>query len=160
MAHIFQISTSQGGVPKRGVHEAEVDLNGITIDDQADKKHHGGPLQNLCLLRMETILELQREGHPIFPGSVGENITTIGLDASEMVPGVQLVLGESVRIELTDYATPCKTIAASFHDRNSNRINSKKYAEASRIYARVITGGTIRTGDTIRLLTQENPDEL
>ncbi|MGE3801918.1 MAG: MOSC domain-containing protein, partial [Candidatus Kapaibacterium sp.] len=134
MAHIFQISASNGGVPKLGMHEAEVSLSGITVDDQADKKHHGGPLQNLCLLRLETIIKLQEEGHPIFPGSVGENLTTVGLEASVMVPGTILAIGERVQIELTDYAVPCNTIASSFSDRNSNRINSKKFPEESRIY--------------------------
>ena len=149
MAHVFQINASGGGVPKVGMHRAEVDLNGITVDDQADKVHHGGPLQNLCLFRMETILELQREGHPIFPGSVGENITTIGLDAEDLMPGVELTIGKDIRIELTDYATPCKTIAASFSDGNFNIINSKKYPMESRIYARVIRGGEMRVGDMI-----------
>lgn len=152
MAHIFQINASQGGVPKLGLHEAEVDMSGVTVDDQADKEHHGGPLQNLCLFRLETILELQEEGHPIFPGSVGENITTMGIGAEELVPGTRLQLGEHVTVILTEYATPCKTIAESFHDKNFNRINSKKHPDASRIYAKVETGGAIAIGDAIGIV--------
>ena len=149
MAHIFQINASNGGVPKLGLHEAEVDLNGLVVDDQANKKHHGGPLQNLCLYRLEALLELQKEGHPIYPGSTGENITTFGLESDQLLPGMRLRLGGEVTIELTDYATPCKNIAASFSDGNSNRISNKKHPGWSRIYAKVLTGGKIMIGDQI-----------
>lgn len=143
------INVSPGGVPKTGIHTAVVDGNGITVDDQADKKHHGGPLQNLCIFRLESILALQEEGHPIFPGSTGENITTSGLPAEALRPGKRLKLGDAVLIELTEPATPCNNIAASFSDRNSNRINVRKYPDWSRMYARVLQGGTISVGDQI-----------
>lgn len=149
MAHIFQISVSPGGVPKTGLHSATVDANGITVDHQTDKKHHGGPLQNLCILRLEVILALQEEGHPIFPGSTGENITTVGVPLQALRLGNRLKLGGEVVIELTQYATPCTTIASSFADRNFNRINAKKYPEMSRIYAKVLRGGKITVGDEI-----------
>lgn len=149
MSRIFQISVSPGGVPKTGIYSAVVNENGITVDDHADKKHHGGPLQNLCILRLETILKLQEEGHPIFPGSTGENITTVGIPVEWLRLGNRLGLGDEVVIELTDYAPPCKTIAASFADRNFNRINAKQHPELSRVYAKVLRGGTITTGDSI-----------
>lgn len=152
MPHIFQINAASGGVPKHPIRGAIVDTNGITIDSQSDTKHHGGPLQNLCLFRLESILAIQGEGHPIFPGSTGENITTFGLQDSEMQRGQQLRLGKEVLIELTDYATPCQTIAESFSDKNSNRIHAKKHPGWSRIYARVLEGGTITVGDPITVL--------
>ncbi|MCE2502588.1 MAG: MOSC domain-containing protein [Chlorobi bacterium] len=158
MAYIFQINASKGGVPKTGLHKAEVDLNGIIVDDQADKKHHGGPLQGLCLFRLESILELQKEGHPIFPGSTGENITTVGLEPDQLLPGVRLRLGSDIRIELTDFATPCNTIAASFSDGNSNRINNKKHPGWSRVYAKVLTEGKITIGDPIVLEVVQKMD--
>ena len=152
MSHIFQINASNGGVPKAPIRVALVDANGITVDDQADKKHHGGPLQHLCLFRLEAILALQGEGHPIFPGSTGENITTVGILDEQMGIGQRLQLGDEILIELTDYATPCKTIAESFSDKNSNRIHTNKHPGWSRIYARVLQGGTITVGDTITVL--------
>lgn len=151
MAHIFQINVSRGGVPKLPVSRADIDDNGITLDDQADKKHHGGPLQNLCLFRLETIVGLQEEGHPIVPGAVGENITTYGLGSDAMKPGTRLRLGSEVLIELTEPAPPCSTIAAAFSDRNFNRINEKKHPGWSRMYARILQGGAIVPGDGISI---------
>ena len=50
----------------------------------------GGPLAALCLYSLEVIQALQAEGHSIFPGSVGENITLSHLDWSRVTPGVRL----------------------------------------------------------------------
>lgn len=152
MSHIFQINASGGGVPKLPLRNAEIDDNGITVDDQTHKDIHGGLRQKICLLRLETILALQQEGHPIYPGSTGENITTFGLTEEQMQPGQQLKLGDSAIIELTDYTSPCTHIGDSFSERNFNRINAKKHPGWSRIYARIVQGGQISTGDPITVL--------
>ncbi|MBP8251701.1 MAG: hypothetical protein KAX40_05015, partial [Herpetosiphon sp.] len=79
MATIFQINMSKGGVPKTPIHEAQVNELGIVGDVQKDKRYHGGPNRALCLFALELIQQLQAEGHPIYSGSTGENITTQGL---------------------------------------------------------------------------------
>lgn len=79
-AHIFQLNMSAGGVPKTAVRRATVTELGLSGDKQLDLKHHGGPMRALCLYSLERILALQADGHPIFPGSIGENITVAGLD--------------------------------------------------------------------------------
>lgn len=156
-AHIFQINTSSGGVPKRSEPSVQVAPGtGIATDHQNDQVHHGGPLQDLLLYRLETILDLQREGHPLYPGAVGENITVAGLQAVDLTPGRVLQLGESVEIELTEYAPPCHKIGRFFLDGNFNRINPKSSPDAARIYARVLRGGDLRAGDPVRLLPGRN----
>ena len=152
-AHIFQINTSAGGVPKRSEPSVQVAPgSGIATDRQNDQVHHGGPLQDLLLYRLETILELQREGHPLYPGAVGENITVAGLEVADLSPGRILQLGDAVEIELTEYASPCHKIGRFFLDGNFNRINPKTSPDAARIYARVLRGGDLRAGDRVRLL--------
>lgn len=151
---ILQISLSNGGVPKSGVHAADVNELGIVGDYQHDQRHHGGPDRALCLYSLERILALQAEGHPIFPGSVGENITTVGLDMDRLLPGMRLRLGNQVRIEITSYTTPCQKIRESFFDGNSNRILQRVYPGWSRVYARILDGGRISVGDHISLIDQ------
>ncbi len=149
-AEILQINISRGGVPKRPVLEAEVGENGIAGDGHNESlRIHGGPERALCLYAVETIESLAAEGHPISPGSTGENITTRGLDWSMVSPGAQFALGSDVVIEITRYTTPCKTIRASFADGNSNRIHQELHPGWSRAYARIISPGTIRPGDAI-----------
>ena len=151
-AHIFQISISPGGVPKSPIHAGRVEELGIVGDAQKHLQFHGGPTRALCLFALETLLELQREGHPIFPGAVGENITTVGLDFATLKFGDRLQLGPEVVIELTSYAAPCATIRESFAEGAFKRISAKVHPGASRLYARIITPGTITTGDSIALL--------
>lgn len=100
---IFQLNSSTGGVPKLAIREAMVNEHGIIGDEHNFPDIHGGPERALCLFSLERILEFQAEGHPIFPGSIGENVTISGLDWEKLVPGVRLSLGDEVLIEITRY---------------------------------------------------------
>ena len=148
-AHIFQINASSGGVPKHATFECEVGDVGLTTDRQAHPQFHGGPERALCLYSLERILELQNEGHPIYPGSTGENVTLSGVDWGKLGPGDRLRLGNDVEIEITDPATPCKQIAASFTGGEIERIAHVRNPGWSRLYARIISPGSIRIGDTV-----------
>lgn len=149
---IFQLNRSAGGVPKLAVREARLTPSGLEGDRQRDLRFHGGPERALCLYSLERILELQREGHAIFPGSVGENVTVVGLDWQRLEPGARLALGDEAVIEITRYTTPCKTIADSFAGRDFRRISQKEHPGSSRVYARVLQEGRLAVGQAVRLL--------
>jgi MOSC domain-containing protein YiiM len=149
---IFQLNRSGGGVPKLAVREAFLDANGLEGDRQRDLRYHGGPGRALCLFPLELILELQAEGHPVFPGSTGENVTVYGLEWSRVEPGSRLALGDEALVEVTSYATPCKTITASFTGGDFKRISQKLRPGESRLYARVLRAGRLAVGQSVRLL--------
>ena len=148
---IFQLNLSRGGVPKLAVREAVLTPAGLEGDRQRDLRYHGGPERALCLYALERVLELQAEGHPVFPGSVGENLTLAGLDWSRLAPGARLALGEEALVEVTSYTAPCKIIAASFTGGEFKRISQKLHPGHSRLYARVLRPGRLRTGDMVRV---------
>ena len=148
---IEQVSISNGGVPKRAVAEARVTHDGLAGDWQEDRRHHGGPDRAVCLLSAELIARLNAEGHPIAPGTTGENLTVSGLDWPSLVPGVRLRAGD-VELEVVSYAAPCKTIKASFAEGRFERLSQKTHPGESRIYARVLRDGTVRTGDDVQVL--------
>lgn len=152
MAHVFQINISPGGVPKLPVHDAEVSELCIIGDKQKHTEIHGGANRAICLFSLEKILALQEEGHPIFPGSTGENLTITGLDWDVIKPNMQMAIGDEVVLEMNKPTTPCKQIRPSFSDQNSNRIHSDKMPGWSRYYARVIKTGKIKTGDKVSIL--------
>ncbi len=156
-AQIFQLNTSAGGVPKLAVQEAHVTELGMVGDKHRFPDIHGGPDRALCLFSLERILELQAEGHPIFPGAVGENVTVRGLDWQQVIPGVQLSLGDEVLIEITSYTTPCNTIPASFVDGKYQRISQKLSPGWSRVYARVLRAGRLRIGQPVEMLNGAPP---
>ncbi len=149
---IFQLNISAGGVPKLAVREGQVNELGMAGDEHRFPDIHGGPERALCLFSLERILELQAEGHPIFPGAVGENVTIVGLDWQQVVPSVQLSLGDEVLLEVTSYTTPCNTIPVYFVDGQYQRIAQKLHPGWSRVYARVLNGGKLRVGQVVKLV--------
>ena len=151
-ASIFQINISQGGVPKLAVRSAEVTELGLVGDTHNNTKVHGGPTRALCLYSLERILALQAEGHPIFAGSTGENLTLAGLDWDAIVPGVRLRLGDTVEIEVTKYTEPCPKITESFAGGDISRMAQAKHPGWSRVYTRVLTPGSIGVGDKVTML--------
>jgi MOSC domain-containing protein YiiM len=153
--YIFQLNCSNGGVPKRPVREAQLTPTGLSCDRQKHLKIHGGPERALCLYALEHIERLRDEGHPIFPGSVGENVTVVGLKWWKLRPGSLLALGDEVIIQISSYAGPCQTIAGSFIDRKFKRISEKKHPGESRLYARVLQTGRLEVGQTVHLLSDE-----
>jgi len=149
---IVQLSISNGGVPKHAVEAARVTPLGLDGDAHRNREHHGGPDRAVCLFAMEAIRELQAEGHPLVPGALGENITIEGLDWSAVQPGTRLRLGDEVLLEVTRYTTPCFNIRPAFRDGNYALVSQKRHPGRSRVYARVVTTGTVRRGDPARLL--------
>jgi MOSC domain-containing protein YiiM len=100
---------------------------------------------------------LQAEGHPIVPGSTGENVTVRGLDWAAVRPGCRYQLGAQVVVEITSYTTPCSNIAGSFADGYFNRISQKKYAGESRVYARILQTGALAVGDIVQPIPPPMP---
>ncbi|MGH2501428.1 MAG: MOSC domain-containing protein [Ktedonobacterales bacterium] len=149
---IVQVSMSRGGAPKLPVDVARVMTEGIVGDLHFDTQNHGGPLRALCLFTLEEIERLAGEGHPIFPGAVGENVTLSGIVLDALTPGTRMALGDAVVIEVTHYTTPCKGIAEAFSDKDFTRISQKLHPGESRVYARVLQAGELRAGDVARVL--------
>ncbi len=148
---VYQINISQGGVPKRPIPVGAVTRSGLAGDRQAKPGIHGGPYRALSLFALEVIEALAAEGHPISPGSVGENVTTRGLDWSRVRPGTRLRLGSEVLVEITSYADPCTTVSGSFSDGNMNRINERRAPGRSRVYAQVLEIGNLRPRDPVAI---------
>lgn len=150
---VYQLNVSNGGVPKLPLLEAVIGELGIEGDAVAKPDIHGGPERAVCLFSLERIEALAAEGHPIAPGSTGENITLEGLDWAAVQPGARIRLGSEVELEVTRFTTPCSTIRASFKDRDSNRIHENLHPGWSRAYAKVLSAGTVRPGDSAELLS-------
>ncbi len=149
---IFQLNVSDGGVPKLPVAEARVTAGGIVGDRQKHTVFHGGPERAVSLFSLEVIERVRAEGHPIEPGSTGENVTVAGVDWALLAPGARLALGGEVVLEVTGYAAPCGTIKASFAGGRFKRISQKVNPGESRLYARVVRTGRLAVGQSVRLL--------
>jgi len=148
---VFSINVSNGGVPKKSVAGAKVSLSGLAGDAHEDTIGHGGLDRAVCIYSVERIRALQKEGHPIEAGTVGENLTIEGIDWDLVVPGSQLRVGDEVVLEVASFTNPCKTIKRSFSDEKFVRIAQKLHPGWSRVYARVLSEGQIRSGDRVEV---------
>ena len=146
---VHQINVSRGGVPKLPVVSAIVTAEGLLGDYHNDLRSHGGPLRAVCLYTLEQIERLAAEGHPIYPGATGENVTLRGIPLELLTPGARVRIGSGTLLEITRYATPCETIAGAFNTGDFTRIAHKPHPGESRMYACVTQGGEIRAGDEV-----------
>jgi len=154
IGRILQINLSDGGVPKRSVLAGlavHVTREGLRGDRQRDLRYHGGPDRAVSLFGVEVIARLAEEGHPIAPGTAGENLTLAGLDWSLVKPSARLLFEHGVLLEVTAFAPPCPTIRASFIGGHYDRISDKRHAGDSRVYCRVLTEGELRAGESVVL---------
>jgi MOSC domain-containing protein YiiM len=149
---LHQISISDGGVPKVAVPHAEITAAGVTGDRQRNPDIHGGPDRAVCLYSLDVIQALRAEGHPIAPGSTGENLTLAGIDWTRIKPGVRLRVGP-VRLEIVSYTAPCVHNGRWFLNEDFSRMSQKKFPGWSRVYARVLTEGTVGAGDPVEFDT-------
>jgi MOSC domain-containing protein YiiM len=156
-ATVVQVSVSQGGIPKLATPSAE--LTEIGIDGDAWRyPFHGGRRKAVLLITIEGIDELISQGFPLFPGALGENVTTRGLDRRELRIGQRYQIGDAM-IELTQVRTPCATldvyssgIQAAMYDARvqAGDPGSRRWG-LSGFYASVVQPGTVRAGDPIAI---------
>jgi MOSC domain-containing protein YiiM len=140
------VFASGGGVPKQPVLAAEVSWRGLVGDRQAARRHHGRVWQALCLWSADVVDALADEGHPIFYGAAGENVSVRGIDWAALRPGTRLRLG-SVLAEVTVPALPCAKNAGWFRDRDFDRMHHERDRSVTRWYASVLEPGSVAPGD-------------
>src|SRR4029078_5530230 len=70
--------------------------------------------------------------------------------------GARLSSGDSLVLELSSAAGPCDVIKGSFRGGKSGRISILTHPSDSRMYARVLGEGEVRTGDPITGSPQAN----
>lgn len=154
---LVQVNTSGGGVPKRPVSEARVFFDRVEGDDWNDKLRHGTTGQAVLLYSAEMIDEMVREGFPLFPGALGENFTTTGIDFRTVRPGQMFRVGAEVEIRITKVRKPCHTIAVygtgieqAAYDAavKAGDATSPKWGKSG-FYAEVLKEGIVRPGDPI-----------
>jgi MOSC domain-containing protein YiiM len=158
---ILQVSVSRGGVPKRAIPQGDIGPLGIAGDSYGHPEIHGGPNQAILVISSEGIAELTALGYPLYPGALGENITTIGLDRTQWRSGQRWRIGHAI-VEFTTVRAPCSQLSVygpgiqkAIYDAmvDAGDPSSPRWALGG-FYASVIQPGPVRPGDPISLLDQ------
>lgn len=156
---IVQVSASNGGVPKYPVLSARLSPEGVEGDRQAHPQFHGGPRQAVLLISVEDLDTLAAQGFPVYPGALGENLTTRGIDFRTLRIGQRLRAGEAV-VKLTKLRQPCHQLdpygpgvqAAVFDAAVKAGDSSSPRWGVGGFYASVETPGMVKPDDRIEVL--------
>jgi MOSC domain-containing protein YiiM len=159
---LVQINRSKGGVPKREVPPpVMLSAEGIEGDWQRDRRYHGGPDRAVLMIASEVLDELKSKHYPVYPGSLGENLTVTGLDPAHWRPGQRYRIGDDAEIELTTLRAPCAqiqiygdNIGTELYDRKcrAGDFSSPRWAKGG-YYARVTRSGLVNKGAAVRLVS-------
>lgn len=137
---IIAVCTSK----KKGIPKVDVGLGILEVGFGLQGDVHGGDWhRQISLLSIEQIDSMKGKGFDVKPGSFAENITTEGFDLPSAKVGDRLRLGETAVVEVTQIGKECHTRCAIY-----NKIGECIMPEQG-VFARVITGGNVRTGDEI-----------
>lgn len=118
-------------------------------------------LRQLHLIHAELLDELRGQGFDVDAGSLGENVTTRGVDLLGLPRGTRLHLGETV-VEVTGLRNPCAQIEAfqpGLLAAVLGRDAAGNLVRKAGIMGVVLAGGTVRPGDGIRAELPPEPHE-
>src|SRR5215210_8501277 len=95
------------GIPKRVVNQVTITPEGVEGDFNRwrTEKANGDPDQAVLLLSEEILADLRREGWPVQPGELGENLTLADLPLDALQPGAR-VRADEVELEVTKPCDP------------------------------------------------------
>ena len=132
--------SSEKGVRKKPVEVVSVvPAHGIEGDAHAGVWH-----RQVSLLAQESIEKMRALDLEISPGDFAENITTRGIELSQLPLGTRLVIN-AVELEVTQIGKECHSGC------EIRKLVGDCIMPREGIFARVISGGEIRPGDTIKV---------
>lgn len=125
---------------KRDIGEGML-IEGIGLEGDA---HAGFKHRQVSLIAMEDIRSMMTKLPLLVPGSFAENLTTEGFDLSMLKIGNRLRVGEAL-LEVSQIGKKCHAKCDIFKQSGECIMPQKG------IFARVIKGGKVKTGDTVEL---------
>jgi A/G-specific adenine glycosylase len=114
--------------------------------------HHDKPgaKRPVTLVTREALDDVARTlGIDIAPGASRRNLTVSGLDLDALPAGTKLVLGTAV-LEVRGPCDPCGRMETAL-----GKGAEKLLARRGGVFGRVLSGGTVRPGDEVRVLSRE-----
>ncbi|MBI2857284.1 MAG: MOSC domain-containing protein [Chloroflexi bacterium] len=139
-------SSRKKGTRKTPVAEVSItrERGGVLGDAHADCASH----RQVSLLAIESVEKMRRLGLEVGPGDFAENLTTEGIEIVSMPVGTRLGAGGDVVLEVTQIGKICHTRCAIY------RQVGQCIMPEEGVFARVVKGGMVRPGDSLRVLNE------
>jgi MOSC domain-containing protein YiiM len=112
-------------------------------------------LRQVHLVHTELLDELVAQGFPVSPGSIGENITTRGIDLLALPQGTELHLGVEAVVVVTGLRNPCAQLDAFSPGLMAavlGRTPDGQLIRKAGVMGIVQAGGLVSPGDQIRIV--------
>ncbi len=126
--------------------EKKTPVSSVTLVEEhgvEDDAHAGPGHRQVSLLSLESIGKMQALGLSVGPGDFAENITVEGFVLPETKVGERILVGEAV-LEISQIGKEC-------HDRCAIYIQAGDCVMPREgVFARVIRGGRVASGDAVR----------
>ncbi|HEX2914475.1 MAG TPA: MOSC domain-containing protein [Chloroflexia bacterium] len=169
---VVAVSTSPGHSFQKGNRSSIKLLQGLGVEGDA---HAGTTVQHLSrikrdpsqpnlrqvhLIHSELHRELEAAGFRVSAGQMGENITTEGVKLLELPTGTRLHLGDEAVVEITGLRNPCvqlEQLQAGLMQAVLDRDEQGNLIRKAGVMGVVITGGTVRLDDPIRVELPAEP---
>jgi MOSC domain-containing protein YiiM len=135
---------------KKGTRKTVVDEAVIVENHGLQNDGHAGDWhRQVSFLSSESIAAARERGLDVTFGDFAENIATEGIDWLTLPVGTRLQLGADALVEVTQIGKECHNKCAIYY-KAGDCIMPKEG-----IFAKVLKGGTIRTNDPIRVISNE-----
>ncbi len=143
MARIIAVCKSkEKGTKKEAVADSILKEDyGLIGDAHADHGTH----RQVSLLAIESINKMRSLGFDVGPGDFAENLTTEGIDLVSLPVGTRISAGDEIILEISQIGKECHAGCAIY------RQTGKCIMPREGVFAKVIHGGLVRTGDTINV---------
>ena len=119
-------------------------------------------LRQVHLIHSELFDELRPAGFSLFPGSIGENVTTRGIALLALPRGTRLHLGDAAVVEVTGLRNPCRQLDRFQPGLMAAMLDRDEQGNAiikSGIMGIVLSGGEVRAGDPIEVELPPEPHQ-
>ena len=138
--------------PRKGTRKQTVARARLLKDHGLEGDAHAGKWhRQVSFLASESISRTRRQGLDVTFGDFAENIATQGVDWTGLPLGTRVRLGPTAVVEITQIGKECHRKCAIYYQAGDCIMPREG------VFARVLAGGTIRTGDAIRI---ESPPEV
>jgi len=120
--------------------------SGVLIENyglEGDAHGNAETHRQISLLAIESIKKMQDMGLKVGIGDFAENLATEGIDLLSLPIGSKIKVGAEVILEITQHGKVCHTPCAIYYQAGMCIMPQEG------IFARVLHGGTVKTGDEI-----------
>ena len=110
--------------------------------------HAGDWHRQVSFLASESINKAREQGLDVTFGDFAENIATVGIDWPSLPIGTRVRLGDSAIVEVTQIGKECVRKCAIYYQAGDCIMPREG------VFAKVLKGGTIRCGDTLKIMNK------